>query len=343
MRVRDLLILAAVLLVGGFAAADALRGDAERDAPPTTAVGRSTRPPATSETGPIETVEGARAAVLAGRLVYTNGGCALLEVDLGSGAVLPLRTAPNTCDLISAPRSLALAFSLPSRRRDVMPYRVIDLKRPELDLASFHARAGSVVWSPDGKRVGWCEPSGRGQEVELGREPRPLRRCPIGYTPNGAPLHTRGKFLLAGRRTLVETSSRVEAVSFAADGSLGVLTALGRVVLYRHGEDGELRPEYVLSLPPELRGLPILFSPTHCQAALSSSVFPPTPTVFVRDLRPCPGSRAPVTFAGRAAAWSPDGTRLAIAERERVVIHPTLGDEPAVVLPLVASDLAWKD
>jgi hypothetical protein len=120
---------------------------------------------------------------------------------------------------------------------------------------------------------------------------------------------------------------------------LGVADAGGHVVLY---SQGDFKIARVVRLRPELRGLRILFSPTHCHAALLSSEFPPTPTVFVVDLRRCPGSRAPVTFAGRAAAWSPDGTRLAVAERERIVVHPAFRKKQAVTLDLIASDLAWK-
>lgn len=339
MRARDILIVAAVVLVGGFAVADALREDSEEAASPTVATGRSTQPSAPSETGPVETIEGVRVGLLAGRLVYTGAGCELKEVDLGSGVGLSVGAGPSTCDLVSAPRSLALAVSLPSARRNVVPYRVVDLQRLE-DLASFQARVGSVVWSPDGQRVGWCEPSGRGQALELGRgEPRQLGYCPLGFTPGGAPLHRRGRLLLAGDRPLVETSSPVEAVSFAAWASLAVRTELGRVVIFGRGEGG-FRPEYVTSLPAELRELPILFSPTHCHASLSSAAFPPT--VYVVDLRPCPGSRAPTAFAGRATAWSPNGTWLAVAERDRVAIHPVLDQGPAVVLSIAASDLAWK-
>jgi WD40 repeat protein len=339
MRVRDSLIVATVLLVGGFAAADALRGDGNSGRAPTAETVQNRGVPRPARTEDIETVEGTGLGLIEGHLVYTDAACAVRELDLARGEHLPIGTIRTSCALVSPVSTERVAFSLPSRRRAVVPYRVVDLSRPGIDLETFRARIRSVVWSADGTRIAWCDQAGRGQELVVSLVDRTLPNCPIAFDPGGSPVYARGRDLIVEGRRVLRAPARIEAVSFGDDGTLAVADAGGRVVLYGQAD---FRVVSVVRLPPELRGLRTLFSPTHCHAALLSSVFPPTPTIFVVDLRPCPGSRAPVTFAGRAAAWSPDGSRLAAAERQRVVVHPLFRKQQAVTLDLIASDLAWK-
>jgi hypothetical protein len=347
MRSRDLAIVAAVLLIGGFAAADALRGDPEPPAPPAATTGPRTVP---DQPAPVvtETVVGVGEEPLEGRLVYTDDRCELRELDLGDGTLLRHGGLRGSCGLVSPARGERVAMSLPSRRRDTVPYRVVDLADPDRDLPTVLARIRSVVWGPDGAQVAWCAPSGQiGYELELGVgfEPRPLRGCPVAYTPSADPVYIEGRSLVADGRALVEVPGRITTVSFGVDRSLAIATPR-QLLLYGDAPDGPPgsygRLEQRRAIPPELQGLRVVFSPTHCHAAFLSSVFPPTPTVFVRDVRSCPGSRAPVTFVGRAAAWSPDGTQLAVAERERVIVYALFPVQPAIVLRVVASDLAWK-
>jgi WD40-like Beta Propeller Repeat len=343
MRPRDLAIVAAVLLVGGFAAADALRGDAEPPAREALPTGPSSAPEETT-TERVETIRSARPGVLAGRLLFSDEACRVRELDLRSGRLAPYATVQSTCSLIApsggdAPLS---AVALPSPRRDVLPYRVVDLERSDPHVLSFRARSRSVVWSRDGRRVAWCEPTGRGQEVVLGSEPRFLPGCPIAYTPEGDPVYARGRAVLVGGRELLQASGSIEAISFTREGSVAVAAGGTRLAFYTTSEAAGLHLEREVVLLAGMRHLRTVFSPTHCHAALLSGEFPPSPTVFVVDLRPCPGSRAPATFSGRAAAWSPDGRWLAVAERRRVVAQPLFEGEPAVALRITATDLAWR-
>jgi hypothetical protein len=345
MRSRDLAIVAAVLLVGGFAAADALRGDPE---PPAPQAATSAPRPDVDEPAPVETetVVGVASDPLEGRLVYTDERCELRELDLEDGTLLRHADLRGSCGLVAAAGGERVAVSLPSRRRDTVPYRIVDLADPGADQPTLLARIRSVVWSRDGTRVAWCAPSGHGgYELEPGLEPRRLRGCPVAFTPSGSPAYVEGRSLVAGGRVVVEAPGRITTVSFGADRSLAIATPRQLLVYTEAPSDAPGSyglVERIRAIPEELQGLPVIFSPTHCHAALLSSVFPPTPTVFVRDVRPCPGTRAPVTFAGRAAAWSPDGAQLAVAERERVVVHALFPVQPAVVLRVVASDLAWR-
>jgi len=345
MRLRDLATVAAVLLVGGFAAADALRGDPEPQPPRSaTTTGPSADPDRASGTDQAVTIRGVRPGLLAGRLLFSDEACRVRELELERGTLAPYPPVLSTCSIIapsgdSPPR---VAVARPSPRRDVLPYRLADLSRDDPDLLGVRARSGSVLWSPDGERVAWCEPGGRGQELEIGREARTLPGCPVAYSLDGTPVYVRGRSILAGEAFLLRSPGAVEAVSFAADGSVAVAVGGTRLLLYAEREKGRLDVERRVSLPAGLRHLRTRFSPTHCHAALLSGEFPPSPTVFVVDLRPCPGSLAPTTFSGRAAAWSPDGTWLAVAQRDRVVVQPLTEGEPAVLLSISATDVAWR-
>jgi hypothetical protein len=344
MRPRDLLLVGAVLLIGGFAAADALRGEAEAPVPTPTARASSEPEPETVDA--VETIRSAGPDVLVGRLVFSDEACLVRELDLASGELAAFAPVQSTCSIIGAqgPRDGGprVAVALPSPRRDVLPYRVLDLARTDPHVLGFRAQTRSVVWDSDGSRVGWCDENGRGQEVELGGDPRPLSDCPAAYTASGARIYVRGRRVLSETTPILHAPGEVEALSFAPDGSVAIAAGGTMLVLYGRLEDGSLVEERRVSLPAGLRHLRTLFSPTHCHAALLSGEFPPSPAVFVVDLRRCPGSLAPATFSGRSAAWSPFGRWLAAAERNRVVVHPLFENEPAVVLAQTATDLAWR-
>jgi hypothetical protein len=345
MRPRDIALVSAVLLVGGFAAADALHQEPAPSRSPTV---RPTSSPTTNrEPEPIriETVRGARRGILSGRLLFSDEACRVHELDLRRGRLSPYAPMQSTCSITAPPggaRPLA-ALALPSPRRDVLPFRVVDLAARDPDVVSFQARTRSVVWSPDGGRVAWCEPAGRGQELELGAQPSTLPGCPAAYTQDGRPAYVRGRRVLGeSGRTLFVAPAAVDALEFAPDGSVAAAVGGDLLIVYTPRENGSFREERRAALPPGLRHLRTVFSPTSCHAALLSGNFPPSPTVFVVDLRPCAESVAPATFSGRAAAWSPDGRWLAVAERRRVVVQPLFENQPAVALRIRATDLSWR-
>ncbi len=339
MRARDILIVAAVLLVGGFAAADALRGDTDSAAPATTEAASTE----VAEPDPVTTLESFGEGKLDGRLLFTDSACSLGELDLTDGTRERIMSLRTSCAIVAPLESTRTAVSLPSRFRGVTIYRVVDVEQPEPPLASFRARIQSVAWSLDGSLVAWCEPAGRGLELdlELATEPRRLSGCPVAYTHRNEPVYVRGRRVVIGNRTTLHAPGRVREVSFSVEGSAGVATAR-RLQVFGDADTGDPVLLGDVRLPPAQRGLEVRFAPTLCQAALLSSVFPPTPTVFVVDLQPCRGSRAPLTIPGRAAAWFPGGDQLAVAARDRVVVHTVIGEAPAVELELEASALAWK-
>jgi hypothetical protein len=267
MRLRDTAIVAAVLLVGGFAAADALRGDAEPDSPAGSA---ASSPAVTEETLAVETetVVGVAQDVLEGRLVFTDEQCALRELDLEDGTLLRHRTVRSSCGLVAAPRGTRVALTLPSRRRDTVPYQLLDLADPGAELPPLLASIRTVVWSADGRRVAWCAPSGRvGHELELGDGSalvsRQLRACPFAYTPSGVAVYVEGRRLVAAGDVLLEAPEAITAASFAAR-SLALATR-SQLLLYVDAPGA--RPEsygrlvHVRAIPGGLRGLRVAFSP----------------------------------------------------------------------------------
>jgi WD40-like Beta Propeller Repeat len=339
-KARDLVIVGTVLLVGGFAAADALRSEGDSAAPATTARTTGETAETSDEQARVETIDGLPAGALRGRLVYTDGACGLRDLELSNGIESQFDVRRTSCGLVAAPEGDRVAVSLPSRFRGVSPYLIVALARPETALADFRARNRSVVWSPDGDRVAWCDPSGRGWELELGFEPRPLRSCPAAYTHTQEAVSAEGREVRIGDRLALTAPARIRALSFSGHGSAAVATER-RLYVWDDALSDEPTLVNEVVLPPELHGLDVRFSPDHCHAALLFSEFPPAPTVFVVALQDCGESRAPLTVPGRAAAWSPDGDRLAVSDRRDVVVHHVLGSGPAIVVAIEASALAW--
>lgn len=341
MKARDLVIVGTVLLVGGFAVADALRSEGDSAGSATTAQTAEETGEGDDEQARVETIDGLSAGALRGRLVYTDGACGLRDLALATGVESQLDVRRTGCGLVTAPEGHRVAVSLPSRFRGVVPYLIVDLvARPARVLADIRARVESVVWSPDGDRVAWCDPSGQGWELELGFEPRALPGCPAGYTHTQEPVYVDGRELRVGDRVALTAPGRVQAVDFSRHGSAAVATQRRLVVWDDALSDDPVRVSDV-RLPPELQGLDVRFSPTHCHAALLFSEFPPAPTVFVVGLQECGESGAPLTLPGRAAAWSPDGDRLAVSDRRGVIVHPVAADGPSIAVAIDASALAW--
>jgi hypothetical protein len=259
------------------------------------------------------------------------------EVDLASGTILPIPPLRTTCAIVSAARGERVAFTLPSPKRDLMPYRFVDLNHAAVDLAGFQALNGTVRWSPDGQKIAWCVPGGRGRELEIGLAPRQLAACPVGYTHGGRLVFAHGHRLVAGGRTVAVASGRIVDASLAADGSLAAVLRDGRLMLFPRGPNGRVAQGRTVDVRPDPPR--VLAAPTGCAVAAVGPDF----GVAVLPLRTCPGVRAPDRFRGHAAAWSPDGRWLAVAEDHEIVVHPVAVPGGAIRLRASAVDLAWKD
>jgi len=176
------------------------------------------------------------------------------------------------------------------------------------------------------------------REIELSRGQRPKRldQCPRAYDPSGATVSVNDRHqIVVGGRPLLRARGPVWHLAWGVDGSLAVLVEGGRLDRY---EGGRLvgtasmtppTPEHPLTIwPPEL-------APDNC-AALSVG----GDVVRLIDLG-CFQGRAPRTFEGVYADWSPNGKWIAVAEPDGIVLHRVVGREASVRWDVVAGQLAW--
>jgi len=327
MKSRDFVIVGAIVVVAGFATADAFRGGGD-EAPATEA--RSATEAARTE---IEVPTGFEPLPLAGSIVFTDADdCRVRRITMASGAEAPLPRLPAAdCTLWAAPAGSAIAYGIGYDPPDVALFRLVDLRRPDRTLGGYGALFGFVTWSLDGRRVAWCGSSRAGFDLELGGSVRRLPECPSAYTPAGDVAFAGGSRLVADGRPVLEAEGGITYARWGADGSLAVVLD-GRRVERR--VNGRLAGE--LELPPWLEGrLPIL-SPDNCAAIFRR------PTRLDLFSLGCFRGDAPRAFFDDDAAWSPDGDWIAVAEENAVAFHRLVGPRDVLRWPVRASRLAWQ-
>ena len=251
---------------------------------------------------------------------------------LGPNASIP-RLETN-CELYAPRVGTRVAYSVHddwgSAKRH---FSILDLEDPR---ASFGDYLGDwdPAWSPDGSTLAWCD--GRsGFELSRGKRPKRLHQCPGAYDPSGALASVNDRQeIVVGGRPLLRARGLVWHFAWGVDGSLAILVDGRRVDRY---EGGRLvgtasvptsRPDRFLTIPADL-------APDNC-AALSVS----GDVVRLIDLG-CFQGRAPRTFKGVYADWSPNGKWIAVAEPDAVVFHRVVGGEASVRWDVVAGQLAW--
>jgi hypothetical protein len=331
MHSRDIAIVAAVVLLAGFAIADALRSD--DSAPPEASAPRPTT--ATAETDP-EGDGGSFPGVAApGSLILLSGDtCRVRQASVASGSEFPLPEIRTGCAL-SAPllgNRLAYAVGEPDGRGS--GFRFVSLNEPLRDLGRFDAPLDSLVWSADGQHAGWCDQSGQGFVYELGSELREVERCPRGYTPLGEPAYAVDGRIVVGGRTFGVVSDAVRAVRWGSDGSVALVLRGGAI------ERSDPRGHATRTVVPEfLRGRPLVLAPDNCAALVVH-----TELVALLDLGCFAGEDTePRPFVGHAATWSPDGDWIAVAEGQTVAFHRVVGEYRFVRWNVEARDLAWLE
>ena len=332
MRGRDLAIVAAVVLVGGLALADALRtsGD-DTSAGPTQSAPDGREGPEPQPNAPEDWPAGR----LRGTLVFTDAeDCRIRVIGLGGGRERPAGDLVGFCRLWTAPIGQRIAYDTGSLRGSPGDgFAVVDLRRAGVELASFRTLdvGTDVLWSPDAERVAWCTTNGVGQEFEIGTErPRTLARCPIAYTPEGQPVFSVGRRLVSEGRTIVVEQDPIVQAHWGQNESLLVVLAGGTV--RRYAGAGDLVGVQEISLPEAHVITP---SPDNCAVA-----FFDTGQIRVKDVG-C--FRAPErAFIGLDAAWSPDGFWLAVTGPDGIEFHRVLGGEETLEWPARAAQLFWR-
>ena len=323
-RVRNYLVVAAVVLVFGVAAADALR-----DAVP----GRTPTEPRTTTGGDddaaaeLAPVPGAR-----GSLVFTDPkDCRVREVAAGSATEYPLEPTGGNCRLWVPPFGARVAYGVANASGDGAAFQFLDLNHPEEQFATEYTFDGRITWALDGQRATWCESPREAVDFEFYAERLLLGVCSAGYTTAGEIVVVRGSTVLVSRdgRPLVGASAPVDEVSVGVDGSVGILAG-GRLERYAGGRrtHGRALPDVRLAGPPD-------FSPDNCGALV-----PAPGEVRLVDLG-CLG-RGDELWPAKDAAWSPDGAWIAFAVSEGIVFTNAAREALDVVWPQNAAELGWR-
>ena len=335
MKARDLLIVAAIVLVAGFAAADALRSG-----------GSFERAPAPTETEPAavepveEPTEEERSlgrerfprVPTSGTVIFTDTGldCAVREFATPSGREFGNVVAQSGCDLWVAPVTAKVAVRLGSPTDDTVPFRFYDLTSSRRNLGGYRALFGFIVWSRDGQRAAWCGGSRMGFDLELGGAVKRLDECPAAYTPENEVAFAIENRLVVEGRTVLRADGGITFARFGEDGSLAIVVDGSRLERY----EGR-RLTHAAEIPAEAQGAPPTLSPDNCAALLRRQGF-----VDLLDVGCFAG--APLSVPGHAAAWSPDAEWIAVAATEEIVFYRVGGEREVVRWPVEAAEIGWR-
>jgi hypothetical protein len=323
---RDLAIVAAVVLLGGFALADALRSRGEdSSAPPTGSVDAREGPEPQAD-APESWPQGR----LRGTLVFTDAeDCGVRVIGLGGGRERPVGQLLGFCRLWAAPIGQRIAYNTGGLRGSPgESFSVVDLRRAGVELASFDNLAGDILWSPDAQRLAWCDLDLNGFELDIGDErPRALESCPVGYDPEGNLAFVRGRRLVAAGKTILAQDATITHAYWGVDDSLLVVLPNGFV--RRFGPDGSIDAVSlgsVGSVDP---------SPDNCGLLVQA----PGRSELV-DIGCFTGRE--LAFIAFDGAWSPDGQWIAVAATDQIEFHRVVGGEEVLVWPARARELYWR-
>jgi hypothetical protein len=326
---RDLAILAAVILLGGFALADSLRSRGEARETTTTETTRADR----NGAGPRpDAPEEWPLGRLSGTLVFTDADdCRVRVIGLGGGRERPTGDFFGFCELWAAPVGQRIAYDTGGvRGRTTQSFSIVDLAHANRELGTFENLVGEVLWSPDAQRLAWCDENGIGLELEIGNErPRRIARCPIAYTPAGRLAFAVGGRLISAGRVFLDEDEPILQASYGQDESLLVVLASG--IVRRYGVDGRID---AITIKP-FRRREIIPSPDNC-AVLNKE----PGRIELVDLG-CAGVQ-PRSFIAFDAAWSPDARWVAVADPEQIEFHEVLAGDERLVWPAPARELYWR-
>jgi hypothetical protein len=337
LRPRDLIVIGAVVLVAGFAAADALRGRGEARVvtSPTTETGTGpTRFPGPEPAS--EAPAGWPVGELPDVFLFTDASdCRVREIRLSEGLERRLSRFQGSCDLWAAPIGPRIAYGLgPSSGDGFVPFKLADLASPFRELGGYRALFGVVLWSQDGERVAWCGRRRVGFDLQIGGPARRLPRCPAAYTPDGRIAYALGNRLIVEDEVVHRANGGITYVHYGTDGSL-VLVIDGESLERWEGD----RLTGGMAIPRALQGRTPVLRFDNCGVVFPSVGDPASVELF--DLG-CMPEHGRASVIGLDAAWSPDGEWLAVAQTEAITFVRVVGPRTVVRWPAAAVDLAWR-
>jgi hypothetical protein len=330
-----LLVVGAIVVIGGFAAADAIRGKPSSE--PASTRSKETQTGPTRLPGPQPQPEAPAnwpQGLLQGTLTFTDANsCDVRVIGLAGGRERAIAHFRSDCFLWTPRVGTRLAYGLgPSSAEGLHPFRIADLANPNIELGGYRALFGVVVWAADGQRVAWCGSSRTGFDLEIGGPAHRLPRCPVAYTPEGRIAYAVGNRVLVGERTVFKADGGVTYVQFGSDGSLVVVMDGHRIE--RIPPDGS---PTTIDLPAELEGKTPILRADNCGALFRDG----NGGIELVDLGCKPGlpNRS---FVGNDAAWSPDGDWVALAQPNRIAFDRVVGSRLEASWPAQAAQLAWR-
>jgi hypothetical protein len=328
-----LLVVVAVVVIGGFAAADAIRGNprSERTSAPTVPV--QTTPSRLPGPQPQpEAPSGWPEGVLDGTLTFTDADtCNIRVIGLAGGRERPVAHFGSDCFLWAPPVGSRVAYGLgPSSQDGLHPFRIADLALPNQELGGYRALFGVIIWSDDAQRVAWCGRSRIGFDLEIGGPSMRLPRCPVAYTRDDEIAYAVGNQVLVGDRPVFTADGGITYAKFGSDGSLAVVVDGQRV------ERWNGRSLTTTKIPPRLQGVTPILRYDTCGA-----LFPLGQAVTLLDLGCRPGlpNRS---FAGNSAAWSPDGAWVATSNGVELEFQRVVGSRLDITWPAAAAQMVWR-
>jgi hypothetical protein len=331
----SLLVVGAIVVIGGFAAADAIRGKPRVEPSSTGSLGTQTslnQPPEPQP--PREAPRGWPQGLLRGTLTFTDAkSCDIRVIGLAGGRELRVAHFASDCFLWTPPVGARVAFGLgPSSADGLHPFRIADLANPSLELGGYRALFGVVLWTADGQRVAWCGRIRIGFDLEIGGPAHRLPQCPAAYTPENRIAYAVADRVLVGDRTVFKADGGVTYVHFGTDGSLVVVIDGNRIERVSKGA-----PLKTIKLPAELQGKTPILRADNCGALFRAG----NGLIRLLDLGCTPG--VPTRWLdGNDAAWSPDGAWVALAQAKRIVFDRVVGSRLEVSWPAQAAELAWR-
>jgi WD40-like Beta Propeller Repeat len=327
------LVIGAVPVIGGFAAADAIRGNPQPERPPAPTVASQTTParlpgPQPQPDAPPGWPEG----VLEGTLTFSDTQtCNIRQIGLAGGRERPVARYVG-CQLWAPPVGSRLAYGLgPSSADGLQPFRIADLAHANVELGGYRALFGVIVWSPDGQHIAWCGRRRTGFDLEIGGPSTRLPRCPASFTRDNEVAYAVGNQVLVGDRPVFTADGGITYAHFGSDGSLAVVVDGKRIERW----DGSSLTT-TTKLSPSFQGITPILRSDNCAALL-----PRGAAVQLLDLGCKPGLTNR-SFRGNTAAWSPDGEWVVTSDGAELAFHRVIGTRLELTWPAGAAALAWR-